>query len=187
MKIPPLLFVLAVEVDHLYGSKWLIDELYKLGFAVSYSEFKRFKQACVIILSIDEQIQRLSSNTSFTQFIGDNVDHNIVTIDGKGSFHGMGIIASIVSSRDHIIEEIKIKRPQSSVKANEIISKASSVPITECNFSGQRNFESIHLNTSNELLQPYVLPKALNTDLIWHAASFFSKLESPRSNWSGYM
>ena len=28
-------------------------------------------------------------------FTGDNVDHNIVTIDGKGTFHGMGIIAAL--------------------------------------------------------------------------------------------
>ena len=100
----------------------------------------------------------------------------------------MGIIASTVSSRDHIIEEIKIKRPQKLLKADdEIISKASSVPITEYNFLGQRKFESIHFNTSNELLPPYVLPKALNTDLIWHAASLFSKPESPQPNWSGYI
>ena len=109
MQIPPFLFVLAVEVDHLYGPKWLNDELYKLGFAISCSEVERFKQAYVINQSIDEQIQRLSSDTSFTQFIADNVDHNIATLDGKDSFHGMGIIASTVSSRDHIIEEIKIK------------------------------------------------------------------------------
>ena len=91
----------------------------------------------------------------------------------------MGIIASTVSSRDHIIEEIKIRRPQKLLKADEIISKASSVPITEYNFSGQQKFELAHFKTSNELLQPYVLSKALNTDLIWHAASLFSKTESP--------
>ena len=75
----------------------------------------------------------------------------------------MGIIASTFSSRDHIIEEIKIKRSQKLLKTDEITSKASSVPITEYNFSGQQNFESIHFNTSNELFQRYVLPKALNT------------------------
>ena len=53
--------------------------------------------------------------------------------------------------------------------------------------SGQPKFESVHFNTSNELLQSYVLPKALNTDLIWHAPSLFFKPESPRPNWSGYM
>jgi len=30
---------------------------------------------------------------SFTQWVGDNVDHNVASIDGRGSFHGMGIIA----------------------------------------------------------------------------------------------
>ena len=86
MQIPPLLFALAIEVNHLYGSKWLNDELYRLEFAVFYSEVKRFKEACVINQSIDEEIQRLSSGTSFTQFIPDNVDHNIVIVDGKGFF-----------------------------------------------------------------------------------------------------
>ena len=28
----------------------------------------------------------------FTQRIGDNIDHNVRTIDGKKTFHGMGII-----------------------------------------------------------------------------------------------
>ena len=78
----------------------------------------------------------------------------------------MGIIVSTVSSKDHIIKEIKIKRPQKLLKADEIKSKSSSVSITEYNFLGQRKFESIHFNTSNEPLQPYVLPKVLNTDLI---------------------
>ena len=36
--IPPVLFGLRVEVDHLFGSRWLIDELNCLGFSVSYSE-----------------------------------------------------------------------------------------------------------------------------------------------------
>ena len=29
------------------------------------------------------------------QYVADNVDHNIRTIDGKNTFHGMGIIATI--------------------------------------------------------------------------------------------
>ena len=28
-------------------------------------------------------------------FTGDNLDHNILTIDGKGTFHEMGIIAAL--------------------------------------------------------------------------------------------
>ena len=156
-------------------------ELYKLGFAASYSEVKWFKQACVINQSIDEQIQRLSSDTSFSQFITDNVDHTIVTLDRNGSFHEMGTIASNVSSRNHIIEEIKITRPQKLLKADII-----SVPITECNFSGQRIFESIHLNTSNGFCSCMCCQKHWTLTLSGMQHLFFSKPEIPRPNWSGY-
>lgn len=33
--------------------------------------------------------------SSHLQYIADNVDHNIRTIDGHGTFHGMGIVASV--------------------------------------------------------------------------------------------
>ena len=187
LQIPPLLFALAVEVDNIHGSRWLNDELYKLGFAVSYSEVNRFKQACLVSQSINNQIQRLSSESSFTQFVADNVDHNIATLDGRGTFHGMGIIASTVSSREHVIEEIKIKRPQTLLKVDQLTSKSSAVPIVEYNCPEQRKFNTILFKPTLELLYPYVLPESLNTDLLWHAAGLFSKPESPRPNWSGYM
>ena len=31
----------------------------------------------------------------FVQYAAVNVDHNIITIDGKNTFHGMGIIATV--------------------------------------------------------------------------------------------
>ncbi len=35
------------------------------------------------------------SQESFVQYVADNADHNLCTLDGKGTFHGMGIIATI--------------------------------------------------------------------------------------------
>jgi len=32
-----------------------------------------------------------------TQWVADNIDHNVRTLDGYGSFHGMGIISAPVS------------------------------------------------------------------------------------------
>ena len=75
LKIPPIPFARGVEVDHLYGSKWLSEELFRLGFSVSYGEVTRFKQASLVNQSLDEQIRSLSSGDGFTQFIADNVDH----------------------------------------------------------------------------------------------------------------
>ena len=35
---------------------------------------------------------------AFTQWVADNVDHYVMTLDGLGSLHGMGIIAISTSS-----------------------------------------------------------------------------------------
>ena len=36
--ITPILFGLGIEMDHVFGSKWLINELAQLGFSISYDE-----------------------------------------------------------------------------------------------------------------------------------------------------
>ena len=43
--IPPILFGLGVEADHIVGSKWLVNELSRLGFRVSADEVTRCKQS----------------------------------------------------------------------------------------------------------------------------------------------
>ena len=45
--LPPLLLGLGIECDHVFGSKWLVNELLKLGFSISYSEVIRFKKSVV--------------------------------------------------------------------------------------------------------------------------------------------
>lgn len=89
--VPPLLFGLGVELDHLYGSKWLNEELFRLGFSISYREIVKYKQAYATTQTIEQDIKALLKHGGFTQFEADNVDHNIATLDGRGTFHGMGI------------------------------------------------------------------------------------------------
>ena len=90
--LPPLLFGLGIECDHVFGSKWLVNELFKLGFSISYSEVNRLKKSLVANQAIGNSIIN-SYPRVFTQFAGDNVDHNIRNLDGSGTFHGMGVIA----------------------------------------------------------------------------------------------
>ena len=89
--LPPLSFGLGIECDHAFGSKWLVNE-FKLGFSISYSEVNRFKKSVVANQPMGNSVIN-SYPKVFTQFAGDNVDHNIKTLDGSGTFHGMGIIA----------------------------------------------------------------------------------------------
>ena len=88
--ISPILFGLGVSVDHSFGSKWLLDSLSRFGFSVSYDEVNLYKQS-VIQSHIPDLPQ--SYPDSFTQWSADNVDHNVVTLDGSNTFHGMGIIS----------------------------------------------------------------------------------------------
>ena len=87
---PPLLLGLGVELDNLFASKWLINELSHLGFSISYEDITRYKHS--VIACEKEGIENLLDG-KFTQWIGDYIDHNVRTIDGKYTFHGMGIIA----------------------------------------------------------------------------------------------
>ena len=45
---PPILFALGVELDHMFGSRWLHTQMLKLGSSSSYSEGICFKQTVVM-------------------------------------------------------------------------------------------------------------------------------------------
>ena len=86
--LPPLLFGLGVENGDGIGSKSLLTEILKLGYAISYDEVKRDKQS----VSMDEDHKLDHIKDAFTHFVVENLDYNINTLDGKGTFHGMYII-----------------------------------------------------------------------------------------------
>ena len=67
--LPPLLICLGIECDHVFGSKWLGNELFKLGFSISYSEANRFKKSIVANQPMGNSAISSCSNV-FTQFEG---------------------------------------------------------------------------------------------------------------------
>lgn len=74
------------------GSWSLIDILYNLGFCFSYSELQRFEKCAAFAQGISLPS---CQEENCVQFIAYNVDHNICTLDGNETFHGMGIVAGI--------------------------------------------------------------------------------------------
>ena len=89
--LAPLQIGLGVQLHRHYASRFLIDTLHKHGFCCSYNEVHQFEQNAV--LSYGTDIPNYSSQ--FVQYVADNVDHNIKTLDGNDTFHGMGMIAVI--------------------------------------------------------------------------------------------
>ena len=69
--------------------------LLHFGFSVTSQEVYQYKQS--LVLSGEGNLPP-SSPGSFTQWSTENVDHNITTVDGLGTFHGMGIISMSISN-----------------------------------------------------------------------------------------
>ena len=102
----------------MYGSRWLVNELYRLAFCIPYQEVVRFKQ--FVLQNSDNTIVPLHGSP-FTQWSADNVDHNTATLDGKNTFHGMGMIAmSIAPNSDNIPQTQSIKRIEKRITVSEL-------------------------------------------------------------------
>ena len=95
----PILFGLGMEIDHTFGSKWLITQLSRLGFSISYDEVTRYKHSVIQSENGDNVLAECLPG-AFTQWVADNVDYNLATLDGQESLHGMGIIA-VSTPQDH--------------------------------------------------------------------------------------
>ena len=89
--IAPLQIGLGVQMHHLYGSKFLIETLNSLGFCSSYTEIQKFETSAASCQGTSFDL----SNGQVVQYVADNVDHIIGTLDGRNTFHGMDIIASV--------------------------------------------------------------------------------------------
>ena len=91
--LAPIPFGIGVDADKSDGTRWSVDHLAKFGFSISSDDVKLFKQSAA---STNDNPG--DKATQFTQWVADNVDHNICTLTGKCTFHGMGII-SVSSSK----------------------------------------------------------------------------------------
>lgn len=85
--VSQVLFGVGVSLDH--RSQWALD-MSRLDYSISYDEVNVYKQS---VMQNQTPYVPQSHPDSFTQWFGDNIDHNINTIDGSGTFHGMGIIS----------------------------------------------------------------------------------------------
>ena len=171
----PLPMRYALQFDHRFGSKWLIDELHYHGFCESYNEVANYKycylrstfksrlessNSCQTIVenieedenAVDEELQlspddhyletetsnsqpRFSSlEYSGVQYVGDNIDLNIVSINGNTPFHAMGMIKIVnqsVALTDNYMN-MKIPRLKLTAKEKAKILKAGDIPIQHC-------------------------------------------------------
>ena len=91
----------------MYESRFLIDTLHEMGFCCSYSTISTYERSAAFHQGIDLVGYDESKSV---QFIADNVDHNICTLDGHGTFHGMGIMATLTPSSPQLCKQRVLKK-----------------------------------------------------------------------------
>ena len=178
----PIPFGLTVELDHVFGSKWLIDELSQLGFCHSYREVTRFKQSAMATEDASDIAFSFPLGT-FSQYMADNADHNICTLDGKKTFHCMGIIQPSTNMNGVQREEKSIKRQD--LQCAGLVTKDKGVKLKhyiEEEFStlSKKIFKSVR----NLHFEPNLILDR-NIVVLWEMSFTFQG--SARPSWSGFM
>ncbi len=113
-------------------------------------------------------------STEFVQYGADNVDHNIRTLDGHGTFHGMGMIVAVT--------------PETSSKQSIPRAKVTSLDVAAV------GRVQIHFHKEESRVMSAVIYQKLlhfkaqncyeNIDILWKTSIIFG---SPRPAWSGMM
>ena len=106
------------------------------------------------------------------KFVGDNVDHNLCTLNGENTFHGMGMIAAITNG-----QFLSRQIPRKTIADTDLINKAD-VEIVRYKESKQI------LKTFNLKQLPSIKSSSNRTDLLWKLSRHF---KNPIPNWSGCM
>lgn len=103
-----LLLGLSIFMHRKYGSKGILDILSSLGFYASYTETVNYEAA----IACNPQPDISWSDTEmFVQYVGDNADINMHTIDGRDTLHVMGMI-KIVTPKEELISNGRTKKVQ---------------------------------------------------------------------------
>ena len=120
--------------------------------------------------------------------MADNVDHNIHSLDSRGSFHGMGIIAASTCVTDDVqFSRQQIPRLLSRCNAGDVV-RGGEVAITPYNGVAKSGLKDVRMQPAYTLQQPLTYPDISNLNILWqHIGWFLQSQNSPRPNWSGFM
>lgn len=142
-----------------FGSRHLITMLSHLGFSASYFEGTLLETSAVL----HTESTSILSAQAFCQTIFDNADWNVMTLDGKDTFHVMGGILCI-SPDTSIVPFQSIERVKT-LTAPELLKKAGKVNLITLGKSG--GLQNVPVKNLDEISQLSGRAQPLDTDVIW--------------------
>ena len=126
-----------------FGSTFLIASLHRQRFCISYDEVLNYERNAA---SSGMSLPLVTSeNDFFMQAIADNVDHNMQIIDGKNTFHGMGIIVAVTPRIDSTI----VMKRNTKVSSEEVVKLASIEQVILPQLKPEVVFLDLNLSSSN--------------------------------------
>ena len=167
-----MLFGLAVEMDHVFRSSWQVNHLSELGYSLSSYEVTRCKQSVIENENGFEWLKRMMLG-SFCHWIADNVDHNVRTLDGKGTLHAMGII--VTTTGPNVSNQDLPKIPQTKLKNVGKLIQKKGIPMLSYVRPDVSRLLKLLLKVYDVLKTTYTPPKDTIIYLLWHSAYVFKK------------
>ena len=167
----PLIFALTIRIyDDCPG---LLNYLSKCGFSMSEDEAKRFK----VSAALDRPNPFASMEGKFGWIIGDNFDHNKITLTGHGTIHAMGLMLA------------KTNIPQAQVATStfthqikrELPNEKASKTIEIREITQHRNTREIIYKIASDII---IEDDREHLDMLWKISLAYA---TEKRGWQGYM
>lgn len=175
--ISPILLGLGLYLHRHFGTKHVIDIFSNLGFCASYTDVYVFETSS--LLYPQPKVDR----NSFSQFVFDNADFNINTIDGYNTFHTMGGIQCVVP-KNAIQWNERIQKLKTVVTA-ETMGNIATIPIISYEKTG--NMSNKIIIQDFNIIRPtvYNMTYVSPSELHWMCAQWLGVIKCP--GWNGFM
>ena len=155
----------------------------------------------LLLDNCEEEIEHtnIETSTSLTtaysgaEYVSDNIDLNIVSVNGDVSFHATCMIRvntkSFAVTDNYLSSEIPRRRTIPADKA--IILKAGDIPIRHCRDFKKTGINSIKLKPIHEMIDAFssTLSNPNHADTLWTAGWIIKKKDKvfSHANWNGWM
>lgn len=176
-----LLTGVSVYLYKKFGSRQLIDILSALGFSASHHEAVLLEMSTVL----QPNAQLINTSTTedvFLQFIFDNADFNVNTLDGLHTFHAMGGIMPITPATVAATEE-PVKRLKK-INSFDLVQQAGAIKLQTFQKNEDNTLTSVDIRDLETLCPIGNDIKPSTADIIW---LYGKSIGMSLPGWNGFM
>ena len=145
------------------------------------------RRSCEVqtVETVECHVARL--DTHFAQWSADNVDHNIVTLDGRNTFHGMGVIVSVATTNENLVAPLPQIQRKSRIPVMEL-THDKGIPITPFEKPLKSGLSALVFADRSEIALGSPTPsEIIASNTLWHLGWLRGSEPNKHPNWSGYM